>query len=368
MESKKGREGDQCVEYPHVQFGEGEVEPVATLRRGTSLTKKLIVLAMAMVTTVTFAVPEVTDVTAKQRYPWNGLVDITCKVSGIDGMTNGITFGVSAIMPDSRGARKVSHFWVVQDGTNLTDYEVHTNGNYQLVWDTQADLGQVIFSNMVVRVTTTKRHSKVQLWENGPYWAETNIGAEEPWEYGWYFWWGDTVGYKRENDSWVASDGSSSNFSFISANVPTYDMDVSALQNQGWITADNILKLEHDAAHEQWGDGWRMPTAQELRDLCNKCNCSPGSMNGVAGYVFSGKGEYASVSIFLPRASYGAGTSLSEEGSLEGGYWSSVPGSATSYNEVSYYLFFFSRNLFVFTDNGYRSRGRSIRPVQGAIK
>ena len=49
----------------------------------------------------------------------------------------------------------------------------------------------------------------VQLWEGGPYWAECNVGAITPEEYGYYFWWGDTVGYKRENDAWVASDGSS---------------------------------------------------------------------------------------------------------------------------------------------------------------
>ena len=40
----------------------------------------------------------------------------------------------------------------------------------------------------------------VQLWENGPYWAECNVGATKPEEYGYYFWWGDTVGYAR-NDS-----------------------------------------------------------------------------------------------------------------------------------------------------------------------
>ncbi len=50
-------------------------------------------------------------------------------------------------------------------------------------------------------------HKKVQLWKGGPYWAETNIGAEKPEDYGLYFWWGDTIGYKRENDAWVASDG-----------------------------------------------------------------------------------------------------------------------------------------------------------------
>ena len=27
-------------------------------------------------------------------------------------------------------------------------------------------------------------HDKVQLWEGGPYWAATNIGAEKPEDYG----------------------------------------------------------------------------------------------------------------------------------------------------------------------------------------
>lgn len=48
-------------------------------------------------------------------------------------------------------------------------------------------------------------HGRVQLWEGGPFWAETNIGADQPWEVGYYFWWGDTVGYKREHGAWVAS-------------------------------------------------------------------------------------------------------------------------------------------------------------------
>ena len=37
----------------------------------------------------------------------------------------------------------------------------------------------------------------IQLWENGPYWAECNVGASKPEEFGYYFWWGDTVGHIR---------------------------------------------------------------------------------------------------------------------------------------------------------------------------
>lgn len=60
-------------------------------------------------------------------------------------------------------------------------------------------------------------HEGVQLWENGPLWAKTNIGANSPTEAGYYFWWGDTLGYKWQNSQWVASDGSVSGFSFSTA-------------------------------------------------------------------------------------------------------------------------------------------------------
>ena len=41
----------------------------------------------------------------------------------------------------------------------------------------------------------------VQLWENGPCWADRNIGAAKPEGHGLYFWWGDTVGYKCKNNA-----------------------------------------------------------------------------------------------------------------------------------------------------------------------
>ena len=173
-------------------------------------------------------------------------------------------------------------------------------------------------------------HAKVQLWEGGPYWATTNIGAENPEDYGYYFWWGDTVGYKRENDAWVASDGSSSNFSFCETNTPTHNMNIATLQSEGWITADGVLAPAHDAAHVQWGGNWRMPTQQELSDLCSKCDWTWTTMNGVHGYVVKGQGAYASASIFLPCPGFGYGTSLGSAGS-RGDYWSSVPRSDNGY-------------------------------------
>ena len=169
----------------------------------------------------------------------------------------------------------------------------------------------------IVTPTRSERgvRRKVQLWEGGPYWACKNIGAEESWESGYYFWWGDTVGYKRQGNVWVASDGSKSNFSFEDKDTPTYQKSITDLQREGWITSDNILAPEHDAAHAHWGGDWRMPTKQELDDLNEKCDWTRKEMNGVRGYVVRGRGSYSSAWIFLPCAGYGLGTSLYNAGS-----------------------------------------------------
>ena len=213
---------------------------------------------------------------------------------------------------------------------------------------------------------TVATHDKVQLWEGGPYWATTNIGAEKPEDSGYYFWWGDTVGYRREGDKWVATDGSSSDFSFGSANTPTYDKDVATLRSEGWITADGILAPAHDAAQAQWGGDWRMPTQQEFDDLNSKCDWAwTTTQDGVNGYIVSGRNAYASKSIFIPCAGYGYGASLYNSGSL-GYYWSSVPNSDNYY--LSWDLYFYSSCHD--TDSYYCSRvlGFSVRPVQGFTK
>lgn len=303
----------------------------------------------------------VTDVTARQRYPWNGLVDITCSVSGIDGETNGFELVVAAVMPDTGRARSVSHFQVERGGKWSDNCEVRTNGNYRLLWDASADLGPVRFTNMVVRVTIDT-HGKVRLWEGGPYWATTNIGAENPEEYGLYFWWGDIVGYRREGGAWVASDGSSSNFSFSSGNTPAYGKNLAKLQSEGWVVSKNdtyVLAPEYDAAQAQWGGGWRMPTDAELNDLYNNCDCTWTALNGVNGYVVRGRGAFADASIFLPATGYGDGTSLRNTGSY-GGCWSSVPYSSGS--EYSWCLNFYSSGPYTGYDGRYL--GLPVRPVQ----
>ncbi len=202
-------------------------------------------------------------------------------------------------------------------------------------------------------------HEKVQLWKDGPYWATTNIGAEKPEDFGYYFWWGDTVGYKREKDKWVATDGSSTDFSFEEDNTPTCD-DEDILRDEGWIGDDGVLVPEHDAAHIHWGGDWRMPTVDELLELIDKCKWTLKEVNGVEGHVVRGRGAYASASIFLPLAGRGDGTSLRRAG-LTGTYWSSVP-----YSDDAWFLRL--NSSCPWTRSSSRFRGRSVRPVQGFTK
>ena len=203
-------------------------------------------------------------------------------------------------------------------------------------------------------------HGEVRLWAGGPEWATVNVGADEPWESGLYFWWGDTIGYRRENDAWVASDGSTSNFSFGSGNTPTYGKDNATLRSEGWITADGVLAPTHDAARAHWGGSWRMPTYQEFYDLCyTYCDWTWTTINGVSGYVVRGRGGFASNSIFLPAAGYGYGTFLRYAGS-RGYFWSSVPHE--SYSDSARGLYFGSDLHNAYCD--YRNLGFSVRPVR----
>ena len=210
--------------------------------------------------------------------------------------------------------------------------------------------------------TEKREHVGVQLWEGGPYWATTNVGADEPWESGYYFWWGDTAGYTHDGSGWISiQDGAEISFTNSVPANSTYRKTVSALRSSGYIDTTNNLVAAHDAAHVHWGGEWRMPTVGEMDAFVEKCTATWITTNGVAGYLVTGTGEYADRSIFLPAAGYGGGSNLDSPGS-SGCYWSSTPLSGNSMG--SFYLFLnsggFGRGNFI------RYNGQSVRPVRNA--
>ena len=218
----------------------------------------------------------------------------------------------------------------------------------------------------------------VQLWEGGPYWAKNNLGATTPQGTGYYFWWGDTVGYKRVGSSWNSVDGSVTGFSFTSANCPTYNKTVTELQSAGYIDSEYRLVATHDAATKALGAPWRMPTTTDIHNLTKNTTYTRTTCNGVEGWLFTGKGNYSSKSIFIPFAGHGNGTTFSS------GWTSSDGGSVILVWCSNLYSFSDSTDVYAFfwrskkadsnttlpqsewyLDTGYFSRycGYQIRPV-----
>ena len=325
--------------------------------------KRLILMAIVALTAIEFvsAAPTVTDITAKQRYPWNGLVDISCKVSGIEAETGGYEFAVVAVDKETGKGYTVSNFSIQHNGEDVPD--VCGNGDYSLLWNAREDIGQVVIERMTVCIALEALAAsvgKVQLWEGGPYWADRNIGAKKPEDYGLYFWWGDTTGHRPSADGMFGF-----NFYYDNPVIYTYGKSVAELQSACWVASGGVLAPSHDAAHVKWGGGWRMPTLQELEDFCNnKCVWTLTARNGVKGFIVRGRGDYASNSIFLPCAGYGRGTSLINADSC-GYYWSSVPGPPPAKYDCACALYFYNSGDHYTTNYGFhRYFGYSIRPVQ----
>ena len=285
----------------------------------------------------------VTNVRGAQR-PNSNLVDIYYDLNATDGGTYTVEVAIEG-RTDTVAATTFS---------GDVGKGIAPGKNRHIVWEAGADWrGKKGDVKAVVTTTIEDKHSKVQLWAGGPYWADRNIGAKKPEDYGLYFWWGDTTGHRPGY-----------NFYHDNSAIYTYGngKSVAELQSAGWVTSSGVLAPSHDAAHVKWGGAWRMPTKQEFDGLNNNCDWTWTTQSGVNGYVVRGRGAYASNSIFLPAAGYCYGASLYFSGSF-GSFWSSVPDSDYDY---AYVFYFYSD--YHSTYNNYRDCGQSVRPVQGLAK
>ena len=125
------------------------------------------------------AEPVATSVTARQRYPWNGKVDIVVTFSGAsnDVAKAGCVF--AATNSATKAALAMAH--VTDAGTIFGSGTTWTR---RYVWDAAADLGEVKIADVVLAAEAATPLGGVQLWEGGPYWAECNVGATKPEEKG----------------------------------------------------------------------------------------------------------------------------------------------------------------------------------------
>lgn len=227
--------------------------------------------------------------------------------------------------------------------------------------------GALLLTNASFVVTIAEELGGVQLWENGPYWAECNVGATKPEEYGYYFWWGDTVGYTNTGSGWISvKDVTSISFTDSGTAASTYGKDNAALLSAGYIDSTGNLVAAHDAATAHLGAPWRMPTSDEIQALVDNCTSTWTTTNGVYGRQETGKGDYANKSIFLPATGVGSESSLAQTGSYGyGNYWSSTPDSRWSCSYAWDLHFYYNESSKVSRDYYSRSSGQSVRPVRG---
>lgn len=181
---------------------------------------------------------------------------------------------------------------------------------------------------------------------SGTLWATCNVGAEAPEEYGGYFSWGET---------WEKSLYTISNYWLFSAGNTT------------------DLNDEQDVACVKLGEGWRMPTMEELEELLS-CSWSWEKHNGVQGARITGPNGNA---IFLPAGTFKENSNSPVEGTY-GSYWGrthantvmSVYGQLTPcgaelvFGTADYKeSFTISDFYFEMGPTGYCHCGRSVRPV-----
>lgn len=202
-------------------------------------------------------------------------------------------------------------------------------------------------------------------------WATMNVGAESPEDYGDYFAWGETEGYKSGKtvfslDTYkyylttkTPDTTDKDVFTILGTTTSGYtkyvrSADASDRGYDGFYDNKTVLDPADDAATANWGGSWRMPTKAEQDELRNNCTWEWKELKGVKGYKVTGSnGNF----IFLPAAGYRYNSGLKYVGS-DGRYWSS---SLYSYISDGAELLFGSSNVGSTYDD--RQCGQSVRPV-----
>ncbi len=188
-------------------------------------------------------------------------------------------------------------------------------------------------SGVLVRPSTSQssNHEYVDLGlSSGTLWATCNVGANRPSECGDYFAWGET----RPKS--------------------TYSKDTYKYNSKSY---RGVLDFANDAARAHWGAPWRMPTREEMRELCWDCKWTRTTYQGVTGYIVKGPNGN---SIFLPAASYQA--SWGKGSKSYGYYWTASLKSDDPSD--AYYLYADDKDGACIS--GERYYGYLVRPVRSS--
>ena len=205
---------------------------------------------------------------------------------------------------------------------------------------------------------------------DGLNWAVRNVGADKPEDYGDYFAWGEVEPYYRAGHAYDEEitgtanwkDGKADGYSW-----PSYQWGDGSTFSKYTGSEDSVLQPADDAATQNMGSGWRMPTQEEWKGLLSEFSfywvwVKDFNGSGTNGsLVISRKAGYEGNSIFLPAAGHREGRNLSMAG-INGYYWSSS--LDTEYPDKACSAYFQSEYpSWRYSD---RSFGHSVRGIRKA--
>lgn len=185
---------------------------------------------------------------------------------------------------------------------------------------------------------------------SGLLWADRNVGANSPEDYGNYYAWGETT---PKN----VYDWSTYAYGKDYDELTKYCNDASYGLN-GFTDNLTVLQASDDAATAKLGGDARTPTSDEWEELMDNTNGTWTTRNEVYGLLLTASNGK---SLFLPAAGNRYGSCLSSAG--EGGYyWSST--LDTDYPDLAWTFYFYSDDQGM--DSGGRGYGFSVRAVRAS--
>ena len=197
---------------------------------------------------------------------------------------------------------------------------------------------------------------------SGLKWAKCNLGASKPSEPGDYYAWGETVPKKKytwATYKWMQSGQSKLKY-ITKYTIADGVTDAIWYDSAGNFIGDSLTTLRpaDDAATQQLGSPWRMPTEDEFKELRKNCTVIRTTQGGVEGYQVDGPNGNA---IFLPNAGFCAPSGPSAVGK-QCIYWSN---SLSEGNNSGYAAFIYFGDIGIGWYLGpNRYNGLPVRPVR----
>ena len=242
----------------------------------------------------------------------------------------------------------IGYYWSLSLGTSNSSKAWNTNFNSEYVSRTETDRRYVLSVRAVAPVELPVELQQVDLnLPSGTKWANLNIGATTPEDYGDYFAWGETK--PQEMYTWEAYKWCNDK----------YDALTKYNTSSSFGTVDNktVLDPESDAARINWGGSWRMPTDAEWQELRDNCTWTWTTLNGINGVEVKGSNGNA---IFLPAAGFRSSNDVFYTGHY-GCYWSSSLDTTAPSNAK--FVEFQSEDNDIFRNYYSRVCGQSVRAV-----